>query len=54
MHPPTEWRHTLTDADAEFARRLLRNVWREHGDAPRLDRWVLASVLTEVGKEVPA
>jgi hypothetical protein len=41
-----------TTVDHEFARRLLSWVWRQHGVGPRLDRWVLATLLEQIGVQL--
>lgn len=46
---PTVWVHELSDADTEIGQRLLWWAWRQHGPAAPLDRYVLATVLGELG-----
>ena len=48
MTTPIPWTHRLTSTETGIARDLLWGVWRLHGD-DALTRWVLATVLTELG-----
>lgn len=46
------WQHRQSSEDSDFAVKLLHTAWQRHPDLPPLSRYVLGTLLGEIGTEL--